>query len=210
MENLQNGFTTYDVESIKADWNKYPLVAIGAAEHNEDGEITRENYWMLHPEQHKKEIRGGETIVDIQAPRPQSEAQAVKDFLKWMEPFEQPVYGYNNDVFDKPYLLSALGHLQQKSHIPKHVIKVEKLRKQTLDLMPIVAQIIPENGSLPNRLDDACTMLGIPHDTYDDENDVYALFQEGRTEKLKRYLRNDVRMTGKLASRLRQKQVIQP
>jgi len=150
-KNHTDPYYCYDAEAIQPNWKKYPIVAIAVAKHDSKGELLDRETWILEPETWTPIKTRDESIKKVKTPTPENETQAIIEFLDWMQPFEQTVYSYNSGSWDIPYLYSSLGHLQCKEHIPRHIVKVRKLERMTIDMMPAVARLLPKTKNSQTR-----------------------------------------------------------
>lgn len=107
--------------------------------------------------------------------------------------------GFNCLHFDLPviFIRSMLLGVQ-----PTREINLSPYGNQVIDLY--TRRFPKGNGKGPGSLKDLCRVLGIPNDIPDmDGGDVFAAYEAGDWDRIRRYVRSDVAMTRELFSMYR-------
>jgi uncharacterized protein YprB with RNaseH-like and TPR domain len=145
-----------------------------------------------------KKTEQGQVKADIFSVKDKSEPQIVQEFVDF---FDDPVegaelYSFNGTSFDFSMLRARTMTLSDYGDLNCEVADLEK--SVHVDL----STVNKNNGNYEN-LESMCERFGIDHKSDVSGSDVPGLFEEGKISKIETYLKEDIRVTFRLAEAVR-------
>jgi len=145
-----------------------------------------------------KKTEQGQVKTDIFSVRDKSEPQIVQEFVDFFKDAAEDaeLYSFNGTSFDFSMLRARTMALSDYGDLNREVADLEK--RVHVDL----STVNKRNGNYEN-LESMCGRFGISHESDVDGSDVPGLFEEGRIDKIEAYLKEDIRVTFRLAEAVR-------
>jgi 3'-5' exonuclease len=131
-----------------------------------------------------------------------SEGKIIQDFFRRIEKYEPQLVSWNGGGFDLPVLhyrglrhgveASKYWDMGDDNREYKWNNYISRYHMRHLDLMDLLAMYTPKNNA---PLDALAKLCGFPGKLGVDGSQVYALYQQGRLEDIRRYCETDVMNT---------------
>lgn len=146
-----------------------------------------------------KKTEQGQVKADIFSVSDKSEPQIVQEFVDFFKDAADgaELYSFNGTSFDFSMLRARTMTLSDYGDLNCEVADLEK--QVHVDL----STLNKNNGNYEN-LESMCGRFGIEHKSDVSGSDVPGLFEEGKIEKIESYLKEDIRVTFRLAKAVRQ------
>jgi len=145
-----------------------------------------------------KKTEQGQVSADIFSVKNKSEPQIVQLFVDFFKDAVEgaELYSFNGTSFDFSMLRARTMTLSDYGDLNREVASLEK--RVHVDL----GTVNKNNGNYEN-LESMCSRFGISHESDVSSSDVPGLFEEGKIEKIEAYLKEDIRVTFRLAEAVR-------
>lgn len=146
-----------------------------------------------------KKLENGDVVGDVFSVSDCSEPEIVRRFVEF---FDNPsnsaeLYSFNGTSFDFSLLRARTMCLSDYGDLNREVAVLEK------DFHIDLSTVNRDNGNYEG-LEDMCNRFGIDHKVEVSGSDVPGLFESGEIKRIEEYLKEDVRVTFRLAEAVRE------